>query len=59
MISRRHLLQLGGLTALGAALPDRTLRAFAQPAEPPRRLVVISHCHGWPYSEWKMRPTGQ
>ncbi|MEO2194941.1 MAG: DUF1552 domain-containing protein [bacterium] len=59
MISRRYLLQLGGLTALGAALPDRALRAFAQPAEPPRRLVVISHCHGWPYSEWKMRSTGR
>ncbi|HCE03903.1 MAG TPA: hypothetical protein DEQ98_11755 [Acidobacteria bacterium] len=59
MISRRYLLQLSGLTALGAALPGGTLRAFAQPAEPPRRLIVISHCHGWPYSEWKIRPTGR
>jgi hypothetical protein len=59
MISRRHLLQLGGLTALGAALPGSTLRAFAPSPAPPRRLIVISHCHGWPYSAWKMRPTGR
>jgi len=59
MFSRRQLLRLGGLTALGAALPDSTLRVFAQGPAPPKRLVVISHCHGWPYSEWKMRPTGK
>ena len=58
MFSRRQLLRLGGLTALGAALPDSTLRVFAQGPAPPKRLVVISHCHGWPYSEWKMRPDG-
>ena len=58
MISRRHLLQLGGLTALGAALPGSTLRAFAPSPAPPRRLIVISHCHGWPYDSWKMRPKG-
>ncbi len=58
MISRRDLLQLGGLTALGVGLPGSLQRAFAQSAAPPRRLVVISHCHGWPYAAWKMRPTG-
>ena len=58
MITRRHLLQLGGLTALGVGLPAGTIRAFAQSSEPTRRLVVISHCHGWPYATWKMRPTG-
>ena len=46
MISRRHALQMGGLTALGAAVPGAALRAFAPAAAPPRRLVVISHCHG-------------
>jgi hypothetical protein len=58
MISRRNLLQLGGLTAIGAALPSDTLRVFAQGPEPTRRLVVISHCHGWPYDAWRMRRTG-
>ncbi len=58
MISRRHLLQLGGLTALGVGLPGGTLPAFAQSPGPTKRLVVISHCHGWPYETWRMRPTG-
>ena len=59
MISRRHLLQLGGLTALGVGLPDGMLRAFAQSSTAARRLVVISHCHGWPYAAWRIRPAGQ
>ena len=57
MISRRHVLRMGGLAALGAAVPDAALRAFA-PAAPPRRLVVVSHCHGWPYEAWRLRPPG-
>ena len=58
MISRRHLLQLGGLTALGAGWPGGALRALAQSPEQTRRLILISHCHGWPYATWKMRPEG-
>ena len=59
MISRRRLLRLGGLTALGTGSPGGVLHALAQPAaSPPRRLVVISHCHGWPYAAWRMRPAG-
>ena len=58
MITRRHLLRLGGLGALGAGWPGGVLRAFAGTAAPPRRLVVISHCHGWPYAAWRMRPAG-
>ena len=59
MISRRRLLRLGGLTALGTGWPGGVLHALAQPAaSPPRRLVVISHCHGWPYAAWRMRPAG-
>ncbi|MEE2792245.1 MAG: DUF1552 domain-containing protein [Acidobacteriota bacterium] len=57
MILRRHLLQLGGFTALGAMLPDGVVQALARTSTPPRRLVVISHCHGWPYDAWRMRPT--
>ena len=59
MITRRRVLQMGGLTALGAAWPGAALRAFAQePATPIRRLIAISHCHGWPYAAWRMRPEG-
>jgi hypothetical protein len=24
----------------------------------PKRVIFISHCHGWPYDAWKMRPEG-
>ena len=32
--------------------------AHAMPEETPRRLLVISHCHGWPYESWRLRPEG-
>jgi len=50
---------MGGLGALGAVLPNRALGAFAQSPAPPKRLIVISHCHGWPYAAWRMRPMGR
>jgi len=56
MISRRRLLQIGGLTALGVGLSNRSLRAFIKEPRPPRRLILISHCHGWPYTAWRMHP---
>ena len=59
MITRRHLLQLGGLTALGTGWPGGALRALTRTPAPPRRLVVVSHCHGWPYAAWRMRPPGK
>ncbi len=59
MISRRHVLRMGALTALGTGWPGGVLRALAQaPAAPRRRLVVVSHCHGWPYADWRMRRAG-
>ncbi|MCY4120613.1 MAG: hypothetical protein OXG72_06790, partial [Acidobacteria bacterium] len=58
MITRRRLLRLGGLAALGTGWPGGLLQAFAETAAPPRRVVVISHCHGWPYAAWRMRPAG-
>lgn len=58
MITRRRLLRLGGLSALGAGWPRGVLGALAEDAAPPRRLVVVSHCHGWPYAAWRMRPPG-
>ena len=42
-------LGVGGLWMPGA-------RASATPA--PKRLLIISHCHGTPYDSWKMRPEG-
>lgn len=57
MMHRRHFLEtLGvvGLSALGLG------RALAQPdaGAAPKRLILVSHCHGWPYDAWKMRPPG-
>ena len=57
-ISRRRMLQLGSLGTLGAAMPGTVLQAFARPVDAPRRLVIISHCHGWPYTTWRLRPHG-
>ena len=59
MISRRQILTMGALTALGAGWPGGVLRALAQaPAGPRRRLLIISHCHGWPYADWQLgRPS--
>ena len=58
IVPRRRLLQLAGLTALGASLPRTALQAFMQTGEAPRRLIVVSHCHGWPYATWRLRPEG-
>ena len=61
MINRRRFLQRLGLTGLCAGLSPLALpRALAQegPATAPKRVIFISHCHGWPYDAWKMRPQG-
>ena len=50
---------LTGLSTAGVALGLSSLgfrRAFADNAEAPKRLIVISHCHGWPYDSWKLSP---
>lgn len=58
MIHRRRFLQ--GLGAYGASLGaadflTRSMLARAQDAQAPKRLLLIGHCHGWPYDAWKMR----
>ncbi|MEE2757937.1 MAG: DUF1552 domain-containing protein [Myxococcota bacterium] len=61
MIHRRTFLERMGLLGLGFGLGRQGLsKALAQSNTnaPPKRLVVISHCHGWPYSSWRMRPSG-
>jgi hypothetical protein len=58
-MNRRHFIQSLGLTGAGLGL-GTGLGAIARAAEgdAPKRLLVISHCHGWPYDYWKMRPGG-
>ena len=41
---------------MGVGLRGRL--AYAGPEDTPRRLIVISHCHGWPYESWRLRPEG-
>ena len=60
-MNRRDLLKGLGLSGLGLSLGGLGLRnplAFASEGEAPKRLIVISHCHGWPYDSWKIRPSG-
>ena len=61
MIHRRTFLERIGLLGLGLGLGNQGVsKALGQTSRdaPPKRLVVISHCHGWPYSSWNMRPPG-
>ena len=59
MIRRRDFLARIGLAGLATGLsPLAMSRAFADigPGGAPKRVIFISHCHGWPYDAWKMRP---
>ena len=60
MMHRRRFLQgLGWAGIVGASgLAASQRRARANEGEAPKRLIIISHCHGWPYDAWKMRPSG-
>lgn len=55
--SRRRMLQGLGAGGLGlAGLRSRTLSA--SDGDAPKRLLILSHCHGWPHDSWKLRPSG-
>jgi len=60
MMHRRRFLQGLGLagmaTGLSGGLGLRATRAQAEDGVAPKRLIVLSHCHGWTYDSWKMRP---
>jgi hypothetical protein len=57
MIGRRRFLQSMGLGAIGAgALGSKAL--WADEHEAPKRLLIISHCHGWTYESWRLQPDG-
>ena len=43
---------IGGMSVLG--IPS----LMAAEGQAPKRLIILSHCHGWPYENWKMRPGG-
>jgi hypothetical protein len=59
MMNRRALLKLLGVSGAYAGLAASDLGRILHAAseqDAVRRLIVISHCHGWPYQSWKMRP---
>ena len=58
MIRRRDLLKGTGALGLSLGLLGHNRLARADTTEAPKRLLVISHCHGWPYDSWKIRPEG-
>ena len=60
-MNRRDFMRLLGLSGAFAGVSTSQLArvlAAAPSQGAPKRLVVISHCHGWPYDAWKMRPEG-
>ncbi len=60
MTTRRDLLRALGIGgALVGAGGVHWQRALARPGEAPKRLIIISHCQGWSYDGWKMRPGGE
>ncbi|MBT6491085.1 MAG: DUF1552 domain-containing protein, partial [Deltaproteobacteria bacterium] len=56
-MKRRDFLKvLGGASAF-TLCPGLGFNALAN-SEAPKRLLLLSHCHGWTYDTWKMRPQG-
>ena len=61
MMLRRDFLRRMGLAGLATGLsPLAISRALAADSlgGAPRRVIFLSHCHGWPYTAWRMRPEG-
>ena len=56
MIDRRTFLKRFGIAGAGMGFGLRGRAAFAGPEDTPRRLIVVSHCHGWPYDSWPNTP---
>ncbi|MEC9464990.1 MAG: DUF1552 domain-containing protein [Myxococcota bacterium] len=56
-MKRRHFLKLLGSAGAVSLCPPLVRSALAE-GEAPKRLIVLSHCHGWTYDTWKLRPSG-
>ena len=57
-MKRRDFLKfLGGIGALGVLPGVGTSLAMAE-GDAPKRFLLLSHCHGWPYESWRMHPPG-
>ena len=58
--SRRRFLQSLGLGGMAGMLPMGVRHVSGQNGDSasPKRLLLISHCHGWPYESWRLRPEG-
>ena len=58
-MNRRKFLTAVGAAGAASSFSGLGLKnAFAAPTEgeAPKRLIIVSHCHGWPYKSWVMRP---
>ena len=57
-MDRRRFLTTLGLTGAAAGLGLPTASRAAATSGAPKRLILLSHGHGWVYDGWKMRPGG-
>lgn len=55
---RRTFLSRLGLGTAACFSPLAIRSSWADGNEPPKRLLILSHNHGWTYETWKMRPAG-
>ena len=61
MMNRRRFLTRLGLAGVATGLSGLELGkalAATAPQGAPKRLIIISHCHGWPRESWRMTPEG-
>ena len=56
-MKRRDFLKILGGASAFTMCPGLGFNALAN-SQAPKRLVVLSHCHGWTYDTWKIRPSG-
>lgn len=59
ILNRRRFLSALGLTGAATAMPGRFTRRALAGGRAPKRLIILSTCHGTVYDGWKMRPGGE
>ena len=60
-MQRRDFLKGVAVAGTALSLPQLAMRrviADTRPGAAPRRLLILSHCHGWPRNNWRMTPPG-